>query len=642
MPNITDKEKALLLKLHNSLPVKIPNPGIVEFLEESRTIPPETSPENYGHFRISKTPHLKEPLEVCHPDHPAKYIAIMKSVQSAVTVTVAEGAMAYMIEHKYGSILYLITNKQVLRVRSSSAIDVMIDWVKGLADRVKPISSRMARKTADTTYYKEFEGGIKVFLTSYFSIGDLKSNTFSFIVQDEWDEAPAELADQGDIAGIIEGRTMGVSQYKILSIGTPTRMETSRMYAAYIDGDQRRYFCSCLYCGHMQPLILKQKGQKGGLTFRAEMNKETERKILIPDTVRYICRECEKAIYEYEKEGFLSTGIWKPTYSDLKDCLFSGPKYHPKSDYHVSFHCPGTISSFLTWKRFCQRFLETKFGDDLLLYKDFIINFEGKPWGRVESGANWHEIKELAHDYVLGEIPENKNLRLFGGVDIQKDRTELAVIGVGPGLEVWLVDYQVFFGSTTDLSSPAWTELEKFCVNFDGLELVGVDSGYDPKSAFFRNKDWADKGNIVYSFAAKNAWLFRAIKGAGDFGGSDIVVPKRIRNNILKTRYDIQTPILKEILYRTITESEGPNVVHLPKRANIGGKIVSLPDHYWQSLMAERYQEISPGKMGWKKIYERNEVLDTIIYAISMVYLTGLHRWDNIAWETYKKSLTNE
>ena len=119
------------------------------------------------------------------------------------------------------------------------------------------MSSRTKRKTADTAMYKEFSGGVRWLISSYNSLGDMKSNTFQLICADEWDEAKEEIGGQGDIAGILEGRTMATRMFKMLFVSTPSMMDSSRIYKAFIEGDQRRFFVPCPICGEHQVLTLK-------------------------------------------------------------------------------------------------------------------------------------------------------------------------------------------------------------------------------------------------------------------------------------------------------------------------------------------------------------------------------------------------
>ncbi|MCP4394954.1 MAG: hypothetical protein GY804_11910, partial [Alphaproteobacteria bacterium] len=235
-----------------TLPMENHIPLPSEWAEANRILPAGTS-EYYGKFDSSLVPHLIQPLNDCHPDSPYTHISNIKSVQSANTVTLAENAAGFFIKYKLGSILFLTSTKSMAGIRGSSNIDTMIDH-SGLIDCLKPASNRTGKKNKDNTLYKEFAGGIKMLMTSYGSTADLKSNTFHLIIEDELDECPPESKDQGDTEGIIEGRTMGLSNYKILQISTSSGGHNSRIYKNFMQGDQNEYFVPCPICGEMQML----------------------------------------------------------------------------------------------------------------------------------------------------------------------------------------------------------------------------------------------------------------------------------------------------------------------------------------------------------------------------------------------------
>ena len=55
-------------------------------------------------------------------------------------------------------------------------------------------------------------------------------------------------------------------------------------------------------------------------------------------------------------------------------------------------------------------------------------------------------------------------------------------------------------------------------------------------------------------------------------------------------------------------------------------------------FLSERYQEIKPGKMGWKKIRNRNEIWDLSVYATALMYMDNLQMWDDAVWDVFVKN----
>lgn len=633
------------LQFLDALSEEIYIPSFSEWAEENRYIPPGVS-DYYGKFDMSIAPHLEEPLNRLHPDDPCTHVAMMKSVQSANTTTIAENAMGAYIRYKLGSILFLTSSKGIGSIRSSANIDTLIDN-SGLAQYLKPSSNRTGRKTKDTTFYKEFLGGIKLLISSYKSIGDLKSNTWHLIIRDEWDEAGVELKDQGDIAGIIEGRTKGLRNFKILDISTPGRMETSRIYKSFLDGDQREYYVPCPHCGEKQTLVLKRQGSKYGLTFGREKDKLSGKKILVPETVRYICRYCGKDIHESSKQWMLENGVWKPQAT-------------PANRKKHSYHAPGLIAPepFLSWERICQDFIETDFGNDLMKFKDYTINVIGNPWAQVRKGAEWEVLRDRAEDYALGSVPGGEVIEisgannytgpmlLFGGVDVQKDRLELSVVGFGINSHKWLIDYQIFYGDTSNPDDPCWFNLDNWVYAHEYemlggqnvIERCAIDSGYNPRSGK-RDKDYTSKANIVYEFVSMRSDKFIAIMGDPTDTAIGITKESRINdvNTTLTKRYMVSVSLLKELIMNVIDQSDGYGTIHFPAWQEFEGVRQPMSDEIYMQMLSERYQEDpkKPGTFGWFKIRSRNEVLDTFIYAIAAADNMGVLRWTNDVWGDY-------
>ena len=621
------KQKALANRMINSLPDEIDLPTITEWAEQNRYYPPGVS-TFYGMHKRTTAPHMEEITENMHPDSEVVWNILMKSVQSTAT-TCAETVMGFYIRYKLANMGYYTATQELARIRGSANIDTMIDN-SGLSEYVKPHSNRNNRKKADSALYKEFAGGIKLQLNSYNSIGGMKSNTIPVMLLDEIDEAPDDLKGQGETLSTLEGRTIAVRHPKIFAFSTPTAMETSKVYKLFLSGDQRHYYVPCPLCGEMQTLELKSGDVNYGLTFDTEKNK-AGKKVIKKGTVRYICRHCHAAFYESKKQAMLEAGEWRP-HAESTD-----PK---RRSYHVNGLYSPTM--FLSWERICQKYLDSNFGKNILKFKEFTINYLGLPWSVVAKHESWEYLRDNANDYALGEIPEG-GLALFGGVDVQGDRLELGVIAVGKGLETWYVDRQVFYGNPGNINDACYTALEVYVRThtYDirghkvGILLTAVDTGYDPKHK--RGKDWDSKSNTVYQFCGPRQDKFVAIKGFPELQNWDLLQESRVNAGILTKMYKINTPMMKEMIYRNITLVEGPQAIHFPKwMTRENGAKDYIGDEFYKQFLSERYQEIEPGKMGWKKMRARNEVLDLYIYALAMAYYRNLQVWTDDVWDKYR------
>ncbi|MCP4338151.1 MAG: hypothetical protein GY799_04540, partial [Desulfobulbaceae bacterium] len=188
------------------------------------------------------------------------------------------------------------------------------------------------------------------------------------------------------------------------------------------------------------------------MTFNRE-KKKSGNKILIPETVRYICKYCEKEFFESKKLKMLQGGEWRP-------------QAVPDDPLRRSYHSPGLISPFLDWERICKQYVKSDFGRDLPIFKDFTINYLGNAWFNREKSAKWEDLKARSDNYIMGTVPKgidvnvsgftvnDGGLVLFSGVDVQKDRLELCTTSFGINGNKWIVDYKIFYGDTKNIDDP--------------------------------------------------------------------------------------------------------------------------------------------------------------------------------------------
>jgi phage terminase large subunit GpA-like protein len=595
-----------------------------EWAAENRYLPAGTT-EYPGLVDHSIAPHMVEILDCFHPDSGLSQISIMKSTQSLATTTI-ESAIGHAVKHKLHNILYIISSKNIAKVRSSAAIDVMIDN-SGLAGFVKPISERMKRKTADNTFYKELHGGRRLMMTSWNSIGDAKSLTWSFIIMDEIDEAPYELKGQGDPEKIFAGRGKTVRNLKIAKISTPTTT-TGRIAVNFYEGDQRYFYVPCPHCGEFQTLEVKGAGKDYGLTASSERIDGVEQ--IVPESVCYICKHCKALFYEYQKSDMMLKGKWIPTARPVN------PGYR---SYHISNLMSPVM--FYTWTRCMQEFAETDWGQNITRFKNFCIDVLGMPWESRSEKKDWSELQTAATDYALETIPAG-GLIVTAGVDVQKTWLEFQAVAWGKGLECWIVDHRKFYGETYDLNNNCWQELRKYIMqkkyNFAGynqavtISCTAIDSGYNPKAAHEEEAEQGDitTEHIVYSFVASTP---RTIACRGNDSLKDAFIRKETvkKAQALKIRYDVAVSELKDEIFTHLDMPAGtPGQIHFTKK---------LSQEYFRGFSSEVYAEIAPGKWNWKKIYDRNEPLDTFILCRAAAEMLNLPSWTEQVWDKYKSSL---
>ena len=563
-------------------------------------------------------PHLVEIQDCFHPYSGIKQVFIMKSTQSLVT-TMAESIIGWAIKHSLHNILYLISNAKIGKIRNEIAIDTMIDD-SGLKDYIKKHSDRKKHASAEKDNFKQLAGQKRLMVGSYKSIADAKSLPWDFIIFDELDEAGNELKGQGDVEKLFEGRATTARHSKILKISTPTTTE-GRIYKQFLRGDQRYYHVPCPYCGELQVLELWSTANQYGL--RAEYEEKDNITNIVPYTVEYICKYCKKGIREEHKGDMLNDGKWIPT---------ARPESIEFRSYHISNLMSPTFA--MSWSAIIQRFIETGFGKNYYMLKNFKIDILGVPWEKRDDKLSPQKLYEISNNYELQKVPDDAFL-LFAGADIQKNRIECQVLAVGKQMKIYVVDYKEFHGTTADENDICWTNFADYINTTEfkwklnktiKISRCGVDTGYNPTAIYELEKGLA-KSNAVYKTCYKNPKLL-AVTGTGK-DLSKYYTDQKVSNGLITKRIDLNSNILKELIFDAVEN----NKIFFTK---------NLTTDYFVGFLSET-QIIEDGKKVWKKLVTKNEELDTFVYAYGIIHYMGINLWTNEQFDSYEAQLlTNE
>ncbi len=526
-----------------------------------------------GPWRTDRTPYLKEIMDCLSPSSPIERTVLMKAAQTGGS-NAGLNWMGYVVHQAPGPMLMVQPTVEVAKRFSKQRVTPLVDVCPALKGLVKDPRSR---DSGNTVLSKEFPGGV-VMMTGANSAVGLRSMPVRFLFLDEVDGYPADADDEGDPVALAIQRTVTFANRKILMVSTPTIKNFSRIEAAYLESDQRRYWVPCPKCHKEQTLDWAQ------ISWPKEPKEQR-------DLAFYICVHCGYEIQDHQKSVMLENGRW------IAEAEGDGKT--------AGFHLNALYSPH-GWKNSWGA-IAVEHGQ---VYKD---PPRLKVWTNTKLGQSWEEDAErISGDALLdrredwGELLPAGIAALTCGVDVQDDRLELEVVGWGTDEESWSVDYRVLWG---DPSSPAlWKDLDDFLIRRWpharevpdlAIRAVAVDTGghHTLKAyAFCR----ARQGRRVW-----------AIKGRGGMGVP--IWPRRpSKNNKGRVPlFIVGVDGLKESTYARLRIVEpGPGYMHFP---------MDRDAEYFQQLTAEsivtRYHKGRPIRE-WKKEHNaRNEALDNRVYA---------------------------
>jgi phage terminase large subunit GpA-like protein len=507
--------------------------------------------------------------------------------------------------------LAVLPTVEMAKRTSRGRIDPLIEDSAALKERVQPARSRDA---GNSMLSKEFPGGILV-LTGANSATGLRSMPARYVFLDEVDAYPASADEEGDPVTLAEARTTTFAhRRKVFMVSTPTIRGLSRIEREFEASDQRRYFVPCPHCDAMQWLQFERlrwaKGQ--------------------PETAAYHCEGCEKPIAEHHKTQMLDHGEWRAT------AVSANP-------HAIGFHLSALYSpiGWKSWEQIARDWLAAQGSDEMLrAARNTLL---GETW--VESGEapEWQRLADR-REVFAAQVPM-AGLFLTAGADVQKDRIEVDVWAWGRGLESWLVDHIVIPGGPDDpacwdkltaLLGQTWTHENGAIMT---LAKLAIDTGYESAAVYA----WARKQGIAQVAPIKGLEGFnRATPVSGPTFVDATVNGRKLKRGA--RLWTVATATFKAETYRYLRIERPSNEDRTLGVADPAGTI-HLPDwadsEWLKQLVGEQLVTIRNkrgfSRQEWQKLRERNEALDTRVYARAAAWILGADRFDERMWRQLEK-----
>lgn len=597
-----------------------PDLTITQWAEAHRVLSPEASAEP-GPWRTDRVPYAREIMDVLSPSDPTQELTFVAGTQVAKT-EIGNNFIGFIIDWAPGPAMMVYPTSNTGKRSSRTRLAQMIAATPRLRGKI----SENARDKSNSASLKEFPGGVLAIAGSN-SAAELKSMPVRYLFEDELDEYPEDVDEQGPAWKLAEKRTDTFSRKKIYRTSTPTEKGVNKICGHLARSDMRRYFVPCPHCAGEQVLRWEQfryetrriwelvdaDGEIGVVGEGTPEAKARDTGELLE--VWYECEHCHERIEERHKAEMLPRGRWVAERPDVKG--------------HAGFHLPSYYSplGWFGWHQVVKDRLEADrdpSGHQLKLWTNTVA---AEPYVHAAEQVSDEGLKQRAEPYKLGTVPLG-GLRLTASVDVQANRLEVKVKAWGRGEESWLVGYEQLFGDTE--TSVPWDALDEYLqtrfAHESGVRLpilaTAVDAGYRTQTVY----DWCRRRRHRQIFP---------VRGQSQAGKKILGNPtdqdidhrgKKVKGGV--QLWPIGTDTAKSKIYaRLQITTPGPGCMHFP---------VGLPDEYFKQLTCERL--VSRYLHGFlKRVWEkdagdRNEALDLEVYAYAAALYIGVHRcnWDRI------------
>jgi len=590
------------VKLFRNIWQPRPKIKISEYAAKRRVLPSNTPFP--GLWSNDRTPYLIEPMDNMSPMISVQHTVIVKGAQLGFTAA-AENVVVYWMDVYPSEILFVSATEELLKKWATKRLEPAIDSC-GVRHKIfAQTDNKNSRRTGDRIFSKEFVGGT-LDMASAQAASALRSDSKRILVRDEIDGAPQLLkTGEGDWLKVSYVRTNAWgNRRKVLDFSTPTTYEESAIWPEYEDGDQRRFFIPCPFCGKEQTLEIGGTGTKGGLMWETTKGHLSE--------VYYKCDFCGDVFRNFHKGEFLKKGIWMPTRK------INTPE---KRTYQISsLYSP---VGMLSWEELIKEYIAAE--NDPEAMRSFTNLYLGMPYRDEGTKPPIDKVYELRGNYKSGTVP-NGVLFLTCAIDVQlgseKDtkrppRLEMEVCGHGIGYRTWSILYKIFTGSVFDIHGGAWEELTDFVMS-GGLKFMRNDGlSFIPVISFIDARD-GKISDVVFDYASRYDGIYPSM-GSTEMKAtkqgkkiSDLLdMPKRGDNDKLRLhdREGVNYVVFasnwyKRILYRSLKIQRQEGDIQKARFCDFPS---DYPDKWFEMLIAE---EMRADQSFWKPSNRPNEALD--------------------------------
>lgn len=600
--NMLDGYEAVLAAVEQAW--QLPEPlKVSEWADRHRVLPTKGAAEP-GPWRTSRTPYLREIMDALSIDHPATDICFMAASQVGKTEVLLNW-IGYVVDHAPAPMLVVQPTVDTAEKYSKQRIAPMINLSARLLEK---IPASRSRDSGNTTLVKDFPGGMLV-MTGSNAASSLASMPIKDLALDETDRYPRDVEDEGDPISLAEQRTVTFPRAKRYKASTPGRKESSHIAKEYDASSQAQYWVACPHCLEKQVLEFDHLVWSKGVD-------DNGQKVHKPETAVYMCQCCGEAIQERFKTWMLAEengAEWRHRYPE-----------RTRLGYHINaLYSP--IGLGLSWPQIADKWLIAC--RDSAKLQPFINLQKGEPYEDHSDRVRGSDLKLRAEQWPIRTLLDGI-LVLTLGVDVQKDRIALTLVGWGENERCIIVDSFELPGSPEQ--SAVWEQLTEYrhrsVRNSFGIDvriaMTAIDAGYATHRVYnYVRQNRHD--NVMAVMGAKTAHrpiLSRPTKQDVKNSKGD-VQPKGV------LLWMVGADTAKDALFSRLDGDLEIEVSRRMVRFPHG-----LPDEYYDQLAAEVYDDRS-GR--WVKIRQRNEALDTWVYAYAAAChpAVRINRLQSADWE---------
>lgn len=463
---------------------------VSQHADRFRIVAAESGSPFPGPWRTDRMPHLREPMDCLHPDHPAASVTLKCSAQIGKSEIVVNW-FCFIVDRAAGPMMTMLPSLDEAIKFNRVKLQPAIDASPKIRHRVAAENSR--DEAASTTSFKRFVGGFNQIVTASSSKG-LQMVSIRYMARDEVSEYPLDTDGRGDPIEQSRARLKaytGLGLAKELNCSTPGIAGMCRITTMYEAGDRRRRYVPCPHCGAFQILVPDRLLAPSASTgWRATFSCQAA--------------DCGTLIEQSDRAEMLAAGHWIATRVETGQPAV--PEVIPVADLErwlcdpCTGRCRAWQPSYAIWAAYSPLEAWTdiwKRGQDAkakpVLFKSYVQQDLGEPYEAKSDAPDADKLYASREEYAPRVVPYPAAV-LTGFIDVQNDRLEWAVWAWGPRAEGWIIDRGII--RCPPERDEAWNEVDELLrrsyPSQGGSEIVvdrwGIDTGNRATELYLRVK----------------------------------------------------------------------------------------------------------------------------------------------------------